>query len=150
MTATNIFTAATTARATEVNQNFAELGLLGYAQVTANQGTFTTATDLTGLTLTVTISTAFAAAGRRIKITGVTLCTSSVSTDLVGLVIAEGATTIQQDQKAQNETLHVEAIITPTSGSHTYKLQALRTAGTGNITSNASSSRAAFILIEAI
>ena len=40
-------------------------GVLGYAQVTANQGSITTGSDLTGLSVTVTVP-----AGRRLKITG--------------------------------------------------------------------------------
>jgi hypothetical protein len=41
-------------------------------------------------------------------------------------------------------------ILSPSAGSHTYKLTALRAAGTGNITMAANSLAPAFILVEDI
>jgi hypothetical protein len=44
----------------------------------------------------------------------------------------------------------VVAVIQPSAGSHTYKLQAARAIGTGNVTLNASAVSPAFILAEDI
>src|SRR5437773_562988 len=64
-----------------------QFGSAAYAQVTANQGTFTALTDLTSLTVTVTIG-----AGRRIKITGYAGLGSSVANDYMQILIREGST----------------------------------------------------------
>lgn len=126
-------------------------GTLGYAQVVANQGTFTGTTDLTSLTVTVSV-----AAGRRIKITGQCVLSSSVTSDSAALLILEGVTTLQ-DANAQlgvtgqfGATCTAIVILTPTVGAHTYKLTAQRIAGSGNITMDASAPQPAFILVEDI
>src|SRR2546430_553535 len=51
----------------------------GYVAVTANQGSITTEADLTSLTLTLTT-----VAGRRYKITGVTMPSSTQAADVIG------------------------------------------------------------------
>src|SRR5437762_7658102 len=68
-------------------------GTLAYAQVTANQGTYTAATDLTSLTVTLTPGS-----GRRIKITGWAPQVSSVATDAIQLQILDGATVIMANE----------------------------------------------------
>lgn len=123
---------------------------LAYAEVTADQGTFTAATDLIGLAATVSVP-----AGRRIKITGSALFQSSVANDRVDFVIQEGATTLQVgDQSLGNvnspESIEKSIIITPTAGTHTYKLTANRSSGTGVITMRAGATFPAFILVEDI
>lgn len=153
MSKTKTMTAGTTASAADVNQNFDELGTLGDAQVTANQGTFTALTDLTGLTVSITVSAAFAAAGRKIKIIGVVRLSSSVTTDTGVLSIREGGTTLQSAVSAplsSSATVEAVAVIAPTAGAHTYKLSAARNTGTGNITMVAAGTAPAIILVEAI
>src|SRR5436190_11000239 len=98
MSRTVTMTAGTTASAADINQNFDELGVLAYAQVTANQGTFTAETDLTSLTVTVTISAGFAAASRKLRIRGRVMLSSSVTGDVGLLHIKEGATYLDSPQ----------------------------------------------------
>jgi hypothetical protein len=125
-------------------------GTLGYAAVTANQGSITTLVDLTGLTVTVTV-----VAGRRLKITGHCTLASTVATDTVELVLVKDGATAQLARfgNAQANILQFIDIFfvdTPTAGSHTYKLQADRQAGTGTLTMNAGGTFPAFILVEDI
>jgi hypothetical protein len=130
--------------------NTAPSSTLGYAEVVANQGTFTAATDLTGLTATVTVP-----AGRRIRITGRVLMLSSVATDEVQLRIMEGGTVLQHAGQITNASsgandFKSEYIITPTAGTHTYKLMGLRATGSGNVTMYANAADPAYILVEDI
>lgn len=123
--------------------------VLGQAQATANQGTFTSATDLTGLTTTVTVPYA----GHRIRITAEASFQSSVADDVAALLIMEGATQLQSGPvlcRPINTSLKVvcHAIVVPTAAAHTYKLQGTRVAGTGNITMAASATAPAIILVE--
>lgn len=157
MTATHSFAASTVIESGKVNTNFSELGMLpgGYAQATTNQGSITTEVDLTSLSVTVTISTAFAAAARKIKITGHVQMSGTVAADSMGLRIKESTTQLQQAEALESTasrgvTMIAIAVITPTSGSHTYKLSALRVAGTGTLTMGASTTQPAFILVEAV
>lgn len=126
-------------------------GTLGYAQVTANQGTFTTETDLTSLTVTVTV-----VAGRRIRISAAVRLTSTVASDEMRVNIKEsttqlaGGTILQVGSGNIAGTVRAEAIIQPSAGSHTYKLSAQRTTGTGLVTMVATATDPAFILVEDI
>lgn len=127
------------------------LGRLGYAQVVASQGGITTEVDLTSLSVTVTAGTS-----RRLRITAQLLLSSTVATDHAGFSIKEGATQLNgtsapfSGTASRNTTHYCAVSITPTSGSHTYKLTAARQAGTGTITMGASSTNPAFILVEDI
>lgn len=126
--------------------------LLGYAEVTANQGTYTGSTDLTGLSVTVTVPTN----GARIKITGKALFNSSVANDRITFRIMEGATQINTAPSLASsvggDTVSgfVQASVSATAGSHTYKLNSSRATGTGNITMEASSTAPAYIIVENI
>src|SRR5437867_8759822 len=109
----------------------------GYAQVVANQGTFTALTDLTNLTVTVTVGT-----GRRIRVSALFALSSSVAADIGQGYIREGATSLQivnvyLASANVGYYLTPSVILTPTTGAHTYKLSAQRQAGTGNITMRA-------------
>ncbi len=130
MTATIEFTADTTIRAVEVNQDFNELGMLGYAQAIADQTSITTVEDLDDLAVTVTISTEFAAANRRIKISFRGKFLTSVSGDRVGLSVKEGTDVLQVAARrlgsTSTETLSDFVTLEPSSGAHTYKLTAER------------------------
>lgn len=123
----------------------------GYAQAVANQGTFTAATDITGLSVTVTIPTA-----RRINIVGSLSLSTSVAGDTAFMLIQQDGATIQSGIVHLPATggspgvLERSLVLSPSAGSHTYKIQAGRNSGTGVITSNASANTPAFILVEDI
>jgi hypothetical protein len=98
-------------------------GWVGYAQVTADQNTITTLVDLTGLSQAVTLGS-----NRRIRIHAeVHVANGSGSGNRSQLYIREGSTTLQRAQWG-HETTGTEGpaacsvILTPSSGSHTYKL----------------------------
>lgn len=124
-------------------------GWIGYAEVTANQ-TATTEVDVTGATVSVTVGP-----GRRIRISGTSWSQSTVANDEVLLRIKEGATvlqtrTTQVSAAGPAEPLDIFAVLTPTTGAHTYKLTFGRNSGTGTITSFASATAPLFILVEDI
>lgn len=122
---------------------------LGYAEVTANQSTITAEVDLTGLAVTVTVPV-----GRRIKITGHVLARSTVANDVFQLSIKEGATLLNaaKDSVPTTDDLSIDAfsIITPSAGTHTYKLTALRSSGSGNLNIAAGATFPSYILVEDI
>jgi len=122
---------------------------LAYAEVTTNQTGITTLVDLTNLTANVTV-----AAGRRIRIAGHCLMSRSVADGTNTLFIKEGGTQITQvDESTYGTdagTMDISAIISPSAGSHTYKLQMQRTTGTGTASMLASSTYPAYILVEDI
>lgn len=120
----------------------------GYTQVVATQGTFTAQTDITGLTVTVTI-----AAGRRIRISCQIGASSTVAADLAQVLVLEGATALQYAVWActtaiLTHTGHVAVVLTPSAGAHTYKIAMARNNGTGLITMQAAPTEPAFILVE--
>jgi hypothetical protein len=124
-------------------------GVLGRAEITVSQGSITTTVDVTGLSVTVTVS-----ASRMIRITAwIRGVNSTVAGDFGRMDILEGATllgTAQQYVQASNTLLPGFVILTPTAGSHTYKIQYGRTAGSGTHTVNATSNSPSFILVEDI
>lgn len=121
-------------------------GELGYAQVTADQGAITTVTDLTSLTVTVTVG-----AGRRIRITGA-IRSSNTGANSNLLLIRESTTTLQTSSYVASTATErmppAVYVFTPTAGSHTYKLTA--DTGGGTMTMRASSTAPAFIQVEDI
>ena len=126
------------------------VGILGYAERTANQTGISAITDLTGLSVTVTM-----AAGRRIKITGKGNVNQVTSTGTIRGIIREGSTSLNdwmwanQPPGTPGDLMGMgEVILTPTAGSHTYKLSLQTSAGTTNLV--AASDRPAFILVEDI
>lgn len=130
--------------------NLAKLpgGWIGYIEVTASQTGITTGSDLTSLTLTVTVGT-----GRRIRVSGLgqMLSTAGSPAFTPFIQILEGATILQPAVSSQTAlgttvSLAPSVILTPTSGSHTYKLQA--GANSGTWTMAASSTAPAYILVE--
>ena len=125
-------------------------GVLGYAQVTANQGSITTGSDLTGLSVTVTV-----AAGRRLKITGFAAFNASVANEGNTFQIRESTTVLNSvltmlTNATIQETAVVYAVVAPTVGAHTYKLYDLRQFATGTHSLIASATSPAFILVEDI
>lgn len=128
--------------------NFTRLpgGWIGDVSVTANQTGITTVTDLTSLTLTVTAGTS-----RRLYIEAQAIVTRTVNDGYSLLSIKEGATTLQQIQihsaSTDGDTVYGNVTVTPTSGSHTYKLTLERGSGTGTTGIAANASAPAFIRI---
>jgi hypothetical protein len=47
-------------------------------------------------------------------------------------------------------TLHASVVLTPSAGSHTYKLSLARAAGTGSLTLGAGATFPAYIMVEGI
>jgi hypothetical protein len=122
-------------------------GTLGYAQVTANQTGISSATDLTGLAVTVTVATS-----RRIKITGHHQIVATVAGLAFGEV-RESTTTLGRYDGANiavnsRDTYDGSIIVSPSTGSHTYKLTLVPASGTFSL--EAAATIPAFILVEDI
>lgn len=128
-------------------------GCLAYAEITSNfvPGTIST-TDVTGLSVTVNIPTG----GKRIKITCKAEVYSPGGAQGVILIIREGTTTLQTNDTqvaAVNKatTTQFSAIITPTAGSHTYKIAtSVDTVSSNTPAIQASAGATAFILVETL
>lgn len=119
---------------------------LGYAQATANQGSIGSSdVDLTGLSKTVTVLS-----GHRIKITGHVAFSQSSASGITRLRIKEGATQLADSLlSATNGSYYsVDAfvVLTPSAGSHTYKLAMTTSPGAAQM--EAGATYPAFILIE--
>lgn len=127
-------------------------GWIGFVEVTANQGSITTLTDLTGLSQAVTVNS-----NRKIRVSfNVSRVSSTVTGDAWKFHIREGSTTLatsQSDIAGATIASGGGAMFwtgNPSSGSHTYKMSLERTAGTGTITMAASATEPAQLLIEDI
>ena len=126
-------------------------GWIGYAEVTANQsGIGSTVTDLTGLSVAVTVGPS-----RRIRISARVLVTGTVADTVAALLIREGGTTLTQGRchiigSTSANGLTSEVVLTPSTGAHTYKLSAQWAAGSGTITIEAAAGYPAFVLVEDI
>jgi hypothetical protein len=125
-------------------------GSLGSASVTSSQGSITAEVDLTSLTVAVTVP----AGGRNIKISAVVPVKTTVATDQAALYIKESTTYLQTlyaefSGTGTDVTIAGFCVVTPSSGSHTYKL-AMARAGSGTLTMDAASTRPAYILVEAL
>lgn len=140
-----------------VRDNFVSLQerVLGWAQVTANQTGISSEVDLTGLTKTVSVDGA--AVQKTVMITAQIRYGGTTIDDVATLRIKESTTvlaiaelSVGRATSEANPLLSCNALIEPTSGSHTYKLSLERSVGTGNMQMVASSTHPAFILIEDI
>lgn len=127
-------------------------GQLNYAQVVAAQNGITAGpTDLTSLSVAVTVGT-----GRRIKITGHGQLNYSDATTGHVIDVLEGAVTLGRvggSPRMANTDVQVfdsSVILSPSAGAHTYKLSALRYVGAGNLNLQAAATNPAFILVEDI
>lgn len=135
---------------TAAQMNDISQGSVGYAAVTATQGSITTFVDLTSLTVTVTM-----VAGRRLRIKAFAHVQSTVANDIIGLRILEDGSQIVQGNISSPVAnwgvgANAEIVRTPAAGSHTWKLQCGRDTGTGTISMAATATIPAFILVEDI
>lgn len=122
------------------------VGLLAQAQVTANQSSITTEVDLTGLSVNVVVP-----AGRVLKIIGTAYYTNSGAAGYDILKIYQDGVQIDEKAEPANTAAHGVvsiAIVSPSAGSHTYKLRGTTTGGTALL--NASATFPAFITVEDI
>lgn len=134
--------------AVDVQRALLPLGRLNSTTVSADQTPITTVVDLTGMTAAVTAGT-----GRRLKITATGPASSSVIADRVAFKIQEGATVLATGyfhvapNAASTAThMHLEAEVAGVTGAHTYKATLMRQGGSGNITFNAATYPATFLV----
>ena len=129
-------------------------GWVGHAEVTAPQTIVNSATetDLTGLSLTVTLQ-----ANRKYKLSAQGLLSRTVADGVTVGRFKEGSTELnrwaQHSPSALTEfdnASGIHVITNPSAGSHTYKLTLQRFSGTGNVTLNAAAGNPAEFLIEDI
>lgn len=111
---------------------------LGYADGTGTaSGITTTPTDVTGVTVTVTVP----AGGRRVEIDANCELESTVGGDGGNLSILEDGTVIRTvtvacTPAATRDSKRIVFSKIPTAGSHTYKLQVVRGSGSGSLSFN--------------
>lgn len=132
---------------TAVNMELLPKGRMASASVTANQGSITTITDLTSLSISWT-----AISAHYYWIVGQVLARSSVTTDTLSLFITDGSSTqvaqagVGSTSSATTDaTLHASIFLTGLSGSVTYKLRASRS-GTGTMQMTAGATFPAYIM----
>ena len=122
------------------------LGTLAYAEVFADQTGITAATDLTGLSVTVTVGT-----GRRIRVSAVARASNTGANSNL-LYIKEDETTKQTASYVASTATEsfpdAWVVLNPSAGSHTYKLTG--DVGAGTMTLRASSTAPAQLLVEDI
>ena len=132
---------------TTTNFNKLPGGLLGYATVTANQGSITTIADLTGLSVAVPVNTS-----RIVVIVAQIMLFSSVAGDVASLYIREGSTKLATGQDVMwivstGYTITARCVLSPSTATHTYKLSAELSSGTGVVTMSAASTNPASIMV---
>lgn len=109
-------------------------GLIGYRQITANQGSITTVIDVTGLNVVVLVP-----ANRHIRIYQEAHMQSTDATGEVSISITDGSNnTLQQcvvgvDEASVSQKAQSSLILKPSAGSNTYKVRATMSTGTGTI-----------------
>jgi hypothetical protein len=129
-------------------------GVLGYSEVVVTQAGITAAAgivDLTNLSVTVTVGT-----GRRIRVSGKTMASGTdVSTRFI-IFIQEGASFLQRIWDGAVNIANVSknaygaVILTPSAGSHTYKLSVDNITGPGTVGTEAGVGLPSYILVEDI
>jgi hypothetical protein len=124
---------------------------LGYAPLIANQAGLGAGVeaDVTGLSVTVTVP-----AGRRLRISTLALTQRTVGDGPTVTYIKEGGTYLQVMEVRQtianiDESIGGSVIVSPTAGTHTYKI-ASDHSGTGTRQITAAADRPSYILVEDI
>lgn len=127
-------------------------GWIGYANITTGQSSITTLTDLTNLSVTVTVNT-----DRLIKISGCGSIVRSVADGITLGYIREGSTTLGRwgvfDATSANTNSPTQSgyvVVAASAGSHTYKLSLEQISGTGSSGIQAGATFPANILVEDI
>ena len=125
-------------------------GQIGYAEGPTTQAGISAEVDITGATVTVEV-----AANRRIRITGKGQITNDATAGAALGRIREGATELgrwYRDDLVGGGTSSNEmsVILTPSAGTHTYKLTLQKNVGAGSVTYSAGSLNPGFILVEDI
>lgn len=125
-------------------------GILGYAEITSGD-TFTSITDIPNLTITFT-----AVANRRVKLEAYAPRVQNATTASMAatVFIRESSTTIQQAYVSEvfstpnggGNFAHPTIVISPTAGSHTYKVSAARNAGSDTHILGAAATCPAYIM----
>lgn len=121
----------------------------GYAQITANQAAIVGVVDVTGLTVTVNVNP-----GRRIKITACANAQNTNADQGCQFFIKEGSTSLENGitlngNAGVSSSTMFAAVLSPSAGSHTYKVTAQNYVG-GTVTVTATTSNPAWILVEDI
>ena len=107
--------------------------MIGYSQSIKAQAGITTITDITNCSATVIVPPG----GGRVKITGFSQQYSSVAGDTLELGIYEGTTKLNSANMLGGYLgTTAFAILTPSAGTHTYKLTMTRAIGSGSVTIN--------------
>lgn len=143
---TPVGTAVATQQAAAATMNGAAGGWIGYLDtVTAQTGITTAGADLTGLSVAVTVGTS-----RRLKITGYVFFRQQTASGNVTLRIRESGVTSNRisGTYVASETggLFAIAVITPSSGAHTYNLHL--TTSSNTVDTAPAADNAMFILVE--
>lgn len=116
---------------TTTNFNKLPGGCIGYIFKTSAQTGISSETDLTTLTVTVTVNTS-----RLIRVEGWVAVQQITSAGTPSLRLKESSTQLQQANVALNASdtgyLYVVTVLSPSSGSHTYKLTLSTTTATVN------------------
>jgi hypothetical protein len=126
-------------------------GNIGYSQAVATQAGISAVTDLTNMSVAVTV-----VAGRRIRITGfVGVCIATGGSTGADMRIQEGATILQVAEQALTSggnggIVIAQVVLTPTAGAHTYKITLAGLGGVGSVSAQASVTEPNFILVEDI
>jgi hypothetical protein len=138
---------------TEGNLDSLPGGWIGWLQRTTDASGITAEADLSGMSQAVTVGTS-----RKIKITFTwPRIGSSTSNDVARLRIKEGSTQLHcvdlvNNVASVNENggTMMTVLSAPSAGSHTYKISAERTVGTGTVTIVANTDAPMQLLIEDI
>lgn len=134
---------------TAAKMNLIAKGVLGYAETTTGQaGIGTSLTDLTSMAVTVDVSSAT----RRIQIIGQVTVRQLTAAGSPTVQVFEGGTylgTVGRTTLPTSgfSTLHGGVIITPTGGSHTYKLRGVTTNNTMDVIADGTSFGPSSILV---
>jgi hypothetical protein len=121
-------------------------GWIGYVDKVADQTGFTSTADVSSLSVTVT-----AGSTRRLKVSGYTRVLQNTSASTATVLLRDGSSAQLQAWQATLAiaavtTMAPQVIVTPSSGSNTYKMSATTAAGTLDI--SASNQAPAFVLVE--
>ncbi len=129
-------------------------GWIGYVEVTSSQTGITSITDLSGLSVAVTVN-----ASRRIRVTGHGTVQKNTNNGLVKLLIRESSTTlgliidnIMGNTSDVNSRMTGEGsvVLTPSAGTHTYKLSLSSATADADLSAASGDPGPAWLLVEDI